>query len=32
MGEKGGEKTSQNHDKEFYREIGEKGGRQRRSG
>lgn len=25
-GRKGGEKTSQNHDKEFYQEIGQKGG------
>ncbi|MCY8149172.1 glucose starvation-inducible protein B, partial [Bacillus paralicheniformis] len=28
----GGEATSRNHDKEFYQENGEKGGRQRRSG
>lgn len=25
-GRKGGEATSQNHDKDFYREIGRKGG------
>ena len=25
-GQKGGEKTSQTHDKEFYEDIGEKGG------
>lgn len=31
-GRKGGEATSKNHDKDFYRDIGEKGGRQRRSG
>lgn len=25
-GQKGGEKTSQEHDKEFYQDIGQKGG------
>ncbi|XQU09958.1 general stress protein [Halomonas sp. LY9] len=27
-GQKGGEKTSKNHDKEFYEDIGQKGGQQ----
>ncbi|WP_374107371.1 KGG domain-containing protein [Bacillus amyloliquefaciens] len=31
MGEKGGEATSKNHDKEFYKEIGQKGGNRRSS-
>ncbi|WP_332271373.1 KGG domain-containing protein [Staphylococcus gallinarum] len=29
MGQKGGEKTSQEHDKEFYQDIGQKGGEKR---